>query len=145
MNASGSKDNSSRVEREVLEILERSEAAQNPVENLQATVRRQRATMGARVTQSSMDARLRSLVSGGITKIAAALLLAILAAVLADASRLLAFVFAFASALFFFSLWVPTRGPGPNDSPRWRGQDLRGRGPSSPFGGGGKWPPKPPR
>jgi predicted neutral ceramidase superfamily lipid hydrolase len=127
MNASGSKDNSSRVEREVLEILERSEAAQNPVENLQATVRRQRATMGARVTQSSMDARLRSLVSGGIAKIAAALLLAILAAVVADASRLLAFVFAI------------------NDSTRWRGQDLRGRGPSSPFGGGGKWPPKPPR
>jgi hypothetical protein len=145
MNASSNQDNSSRVEREVLEILERAEAAQNPVENLQATVRRQRATMRTRVPQSPVDARLRSLMSGDIVRIAAALLLAILAAIVSDASQLFAFVFAIASAIFFFSLWAPTRGPGPNDTPRWRGQDLRGRGPSSPFGGGRNWPRNPPR
>lgn len=145
MNASGNQDRSSRVEREVLEILERAESSQNPVENLQATVRRQRATMRARASSSPMENRLRSLLSGGVARIAAALLFAVLAAVIADASQLLAFVFAIASALFFFSLWVPTRGPGPNNFPRWRGQDLRDRGPSSPFGGGRNWPKKPPR
>jgi hypothetical protein len=40
MNASDPGERSSRVEREVLEILERASAAQSPVENVQATVRR---------------------------------------------------------------------------------------------------------
>jgi hypothetical protein len=43
MNASDSGEKSSRVEREVLEILERASATQSPVENVQATVRRQSA------------------------------------------------------------------------------------------------------
>jgi hypothetical protein len=109
MNASDPGERSSRVEREVLEILERASAAQSPVENVQATVRRQSASARARLA----------------FRIGAALLLAIGAAFIADAFHLGAVLLAIASAIAFFSLWVPARGSGPGDSPRWRGQDLR--------------------
>ena len=46
----------------------------------------------------------------GLFRIGAALLLAIAAALIADAFRLGAIMFAIASAIAFFSLWVPARG-----------------------------------
>jgi hypothetical protein len=125
MNASDPGERSSRVEREVLEILERASAAQSPVENVQATVRRQSASARARLAKSSRQPwRLREWPQG-LFRIGAALLLAIGAAFIADAFHLCAVLLAIASAIAFFSLWVPARGSGPGDSPRWRGQDLR--------------------
>jgi hypothetical protein len=124
MNASDSGEKSSRVEREVLEILERASAAQSPVENVQATVRRQSASARARISKGAYQrSRLREWPQG-LLKIGAALLLAIAAALLADAFRLGAIILAIASAIAFFSLWVPARGSGPGSSPRWRGRDL---------------------
>jgi hypothetical protein len=126
MNASDPGERSSRVEREVLEILERANAAQSPVENVQATVRRQSASARARWSKSSPQRwRLRELPQG-LFRIGAALLLAIAAALIADAFRLGAIILAIASAIAFFSLWVPSRVSGPGDTPRWRGQDVRG-------------------
>ena len=125
MNASDSGEKSSRVEREVLEILERASAAQSPVENVQATVRRQSASARARLsTSTDLPSRLRKWPQG-LLKIGAALLLAIAAALIADAFRLGAMILAIASAIAFFSLWVPTQAGGPGSSPRWRGRDLR--------------------
>jgi len=125
MSASDPREKSSRVEREVLEILERANAAQSPVENVQATVRRQSASARARLSKSSQQPwRLREWPQG-LFRIGAALLLAIAAALIADAFRLGAIILAIASGVAFFSLWVPARTSGPGDAPRWRGQDLR--------------------
>jgi hypothetical protein len=126
MNASDPGERSSRVEREVLEILERTSAAPSPVENVQATVRRQSASARARLSKGSLQPwRLRDWPQG-LFRIGAALLLAIGAALIADAFHLGAVLLAIASVIAFFSLWVPTGVSGPSDVPRWRGQDLRG-------------------
>jgi hypothetical protein len=125
MNAGDPGERSSRVEREVLEILERADAAQSPVENVQATVRRQSASARARLAKSSHQPwRIREW-PPGLFKIGAALILAIGAALIADAFRVGAVFLAIASAIAFFSLWVPARASGAGDAPRWRGQDLR--------------------
>jgi hypothetical protein len=125
MNASDPGERSSRVEREVLEILERTSATQSPVENVQATVRRQSASARARLAKNSRQPwRLREWPQG-LFRMSAALLLALAAALIADAFRLGAIVLAIASAVAFFSLWVPAGVSGPGDAPRWRGQDLR--------------------
>jgi hypothetical protein len=125
MNASDPGEKSSRVEREVLEILERASAAQSPVENVQATVRRQSASARERLSKSAhQPSRLRGLPQG-LLRISAALFLAIVAALIADAFRLGAIMLAIASAIAFFSLWVPARVSGPGSAPRWRGRDLR--------------------
>jgi hypothetical protein len=125
MNASDPGKNSSRVEREVLEILERASSTQSPVENVQATVRRQSASARARLAARSRQPwRLREWPQG-LFRIGAALLLALGAALIGDTFHLGAIVLAIASAIAFFSLWVPTRISGPGNAPRWRGQDLR--------------------
>src|SRR5829696_9271085 len=124
MNASDSGEKSSRVEREVLEILERTSASQSPVENVQATVRRQSASARARLVKSAhQPSRVRELPQG-LFRIGAALLLAIAAALIADAFRLGAIILAIGSAIAFFSLWMPVRVAGPGSAPRWRGRDL---------------------
>jgi hypothetical protein len=125
MNASDSGEKSSRVEREVIEILERASAAQSPVENVQATVRRQSASARARLAKGAyQQSRLRNWPQD-LLKIGAALLLAIAAALIAETFRLGAVILAIASAIAFFSLWVPARVSGPGSGPRWRGRDLR--------------------
>jgi hypothetical protein len=126
MNASDPGERSSRVEREVLEILERTSTTASPVENVQATVRRQSASARARLSQSSHQPWRWQVWPHGLFRIGAALLLAIAAALIADAFRLGAILLAIASAIAFFSLWVRTGASGPGDAPRWRGQDLRG-------------------
>lgn len=130
MTASEQHDRSSRLEREVREILERADAEQRPLDNVQHAVRRKRQVARATVANAwrpSIPAALNS----EIARIVAAFVLAIVAAVIADWSHLLAIVFAIASLLTFFSLWFPARGPNSFDTPRWRGQDLRDRGPRS--------------
>ena len=126
MNASDPGDRSSRVEREVLEILERSSAAPSPVANVQATVRRQSASARARLAKNSRKPWRIQDWPQGLFRIGAAFLLAIGAVLIADTFRLGAILLAIASAIVFFSLWVPTSVSGLSDSPRWRGQDLRG-------------------
>jgi hypothetical protein len=125
VNASDPGERSSRVEREVLEILERASADQSPIENVQSTVRRQSTSARARLSRSSRQPWRLQDWPHGLFRIAAAFLLAIAAALIADAFRLGAIVLAIASAIAFFSLWVPARVSGPGDAPRWRGQDLR--------------------
>jgi hypothetical protein len=125
MNAGDPREKSSRVEREVLEILERADAAKSPVENVQATVRRQSASARTRLSKSAHEPWRLSRWPQGLFRIGAALLLAIAAAFIGEAFRLGAIVLAIASAIAFFSLWVPTRVSGPGSAPRWRGRDLR--------------------
>jgi hypothetical protein len=145
MNASDPGERSSRVEREVLEILERANAAQSPIENVQATVRRQSTSARARLAKSSHQPwRLRDWPQG-LFRIGAALLLAIMAALIADAFRPGAIVLAIGSAIAFFSLWVPGRVSGPGDAPRWRGQDLREGDDPPGFDLGRLWPRRGPK
>ena len=126
MNASDPGERSSRVEREVLEILERTSAAPSPIDNVQATMRRQSASARERLSKSSSQPWQLREWPHGLFRIGAALLLAIGAALIADAFRLGAILLAIASAIAFFSLWVPTGASRPGDTPRWRGQDLLG-------------------
>lgn len=139
MNASDPGDRSTRVEREIREILERADSAQTPVENIQAAVRRQRASARAQVSRSKQTGWQLPGLSPDIARIGGALVLAIAAAMIADLSRLMAIVLAITSMVAFFSLWVPARLPGFNDSPRWRGQRLDDDEPR--FGFGARRPP----
>lgn len=131
MNASDERERSSRVEREILEILERAEQAKSPVEHVQSTVRRHSVEARAQLAQRSAGNAFPDLLRSDIGKLAGAIVLAILAAALANASGILAMLLAIASAVLFFSLWFPGRGSSTSPSQRWRGQDLRG---GSPFG-----------
>jgi hypothetical protein len=150
MNASDPGERSTRVEREIREILERADASQRPVDNFQDAVRRKRATMQARASGASRSRWTPAIVSPALARILGALALAILAAVMDDYVRFLAVLLAIASAVVFFSLWVPTRPSGVDgDSPRWRGQRLDDDEPRFGFGAsrtppwrGPKWPPR---
>jgi hypothetical protein len=124
MTTSDPKNGASRVEREILEILERAEASQTPVENFQAAVRRRRAAARAQVSRTSTPGWLRSRISPALLRLAAALALAVLAALIADVSHLLAMVLALASGVAFFSLWIPSGPSRTGGRHRWRGQDL---------------------
>lgn len=124
MNASDPGDRSTRVEREILEILERADSSQTPVDNFQAAVRRRRATARAHVAQSKRPDWTSLLKAPDIARIGGALLLAIFAAFIADTSRLAAIVLALVSAILFFSIWASARPSEISDAPRWRGQRL---------------------
>lgn len=134
MNASDDQPRSTRVEREILEILERADAKQTPVENLQVAMRRRAAGARSQMTRAAwrQPRSLRQLPSP-IIRLAAALVLAVCAVLVGGASHLLAVILAIASGLAFFSLWVPAGPSGPGDAPRWRGRDLRDDGPRSFF------------
>ncbi|MFN8592350.1 MAG: hypothetical protein U0031_12900 [Thermomicrobiales bacterium] len=146
MNTVNSPDGPSRVEREILEILERAEAQTTPVEELQSAVRRRGAEARARM-QAASPARSTIALSSDITRILAALALAIAAALSANISHIVGVTLAIASGVALLSLWFRT-GPGrPTDGPRWRGQNLRDpRGPA-PFNSGTRpplrWPRRP--
>ena len=131
MNASDPGERSTRVEREVLEILERANAAQSPVENVQAAVRKQRASAQAQLSTSARRNWVPRSWPPDLLRLGAALLLAIGAAVIADVFRLGALLLAIASAIAFFSLWVQPRTSSLGKPTRWRGRDLDDRdGPS---------------
>jgi VIT1/CCC1 family predicted Fe2+/Mn2+ transporter len=134
MNASDPGERSTRVEREIREILERADATQRPVDNFQAAVRRKRATMQAKAPMASPSRWTPANLSPDLAKILGALALAIAAAVMADSLRFLAVILGIASAVVFFSLWVPSRTSGLGDSPRWRGQRLDDDEPRFGFG-----------
>lgn len=136
MNASDPGERSSRIEREIREILERADAAQTPAENLHAAVRRKRIAARAQVSKTSQSGWSLPGLSPEVARIGGALALAIGAAMIADVSRLLAVALAIASAVAFFSLWVPSRPSGLSEPPRWRGQRLDDDEPRFGFGGG---------
>ena len=135
MNASDPGERSSRVEREIREILERTDATQRPVDNFQAAVRRKRATMQARTAETPGARWAPANLSPELAKILGALALAVAAAVVADYLRFIGVFLAIASAVIFFSVWVPSRPSGlGGDSPRWRGQRLDDDDPRFGFG-----------
>jgi hypothetical protein len=129
MTASEQPDRSSRLEREVREILERADAEQTPLDNLQGAVRQKRNAARVKMSEARSRPSLPAAANSEVVRIVLAIALAIVAAAIADWSRLLAVLIAIASVFVFFSLWLPSRGPGPFDTPRRRGQDLRDRGP----------------
>jgi hypothetical protein len=146
MNVTEPGDRSSRVEREILEILERAEASQTPVENLQAAVRRQQQSAREQIRRSSRRQSLPSWLTPQIARILGAFGLAILAVLVGDVSRVVAILLAIASAVLFFSIWFPSGPQQTGGRQRWRGQDLNGpegpppidlarlrRGPRRPF------------
>lgn len=127
MNASDPGERSTRVEREVLEILERADAGQSRVENVQAAVRRQQASARAQLSASSRREWIPRSWPQDLVRLGAALMLAVAAAVVADAFRFGALVLAIASAVTFFSLWAQPRASGLGKPTRWRGRDLDDR------------------
>ena len=127
MNASDPGERSSRVEREVLEILERANTPPSPVESMQATVRRQRASASSRLSIGARHGWWPRNWPQDLLRLAAALVLAIAAAMIAEAFRFGALVLAIASAIAFFSLWAQPRTSGLGKPTRWRGRDLNER------------------
>lgn len=145
MNAQDEPPRNSRVEREILEILEQSEASQTPVISIQDAARRRRATVQARMAQAPTRDWRQIFLASDIARLVGAFALAIVAAALSGVSSLLSSLIAIVAMLVFFSLWIPTRpsGFGGGSGPRWRGQDLRDIGPPDWFnrpGGGPKLP-----
>ena len=124
MNVSDSSERSTRMEREVLEILERADATQSPVENVQAAMRRQRASTQAKMSINSRQEWLPQNWPQDLSRLGAALVLAVAAALIGDTFRLGALMLAIASAVSFFSLWVQPRASGLGKPTRWRGRDL---------------------
>jgi hypothetical protein len=127
MNASDPGEHSSRLEREVLEILERANTPPSPVESVQATVRRQRASASARLSVGARHGWWPRNWPQDLVRLATALALAIAAAMIAEAFRFGALVLAIASAIAFFSLWAQPRTSSLGKPTRWRGQDLDDR------------------
>jgi hypothetical protein len=107
----------------VLEILERAEGKSRPVTEAQQTLQRQSASLRSQLSHLSGRA-----LDPGIYKLGAALILAVVAAAVVDVSRLGGVMLAIASAIAFFSLWLPSRVASFDERPRWRGQDLGGPG-----------------
>jgi hypothetical protein len=127
MNASDPGERSTRLERELREILERADSPSLPVESVRAVVRRQRASARA---QLAIGARQRWLPRNwpqDLSRLGAALVLAIAAAAIAEAFRFGALVLAIASAIAFFSLWAQPRTSNLSGPTRWRGRDLNDR------------------
>lgn len=125
------------MEREIAEILERAESTRTPVESFQSAVRQRRAAAESRLARPPKIGWPQLWSSPAIVRMVSSLLLAAAAAMIADASRLLALVLAIASALALFSLWVPAGGSSfGKGSTRWRGRDLRDGGPTIGHGPG---------
>lgn len=114
----------SRLEQEVREILERTEAQRTPIDHLGETVHRGRVEAQRRLQRTAPSSPRSGILTPEIQRIVGALLLAIVAALLGEISRLLAVVAAFASLIVFFSLWFPTSRTSSAERPRWRGRDL---------------------
>jgi hypothetical protein len=124
MNASDPGERSTRLEREVLEILERANTPPSSVENVQATVRRQRASASARLSIGARHGWWPRNWPQDLFRLATALVLAIAAAMIAEAFRFGALVLAIASAIAFFSLWAQPRTTSLGKPTRWRGRNL---------------------
>jgi hypothetical protein len=131
VNAQDEPPRSSRVEREILEILEKSEAEQAPVVSIQEAARRRRASVQSRMSNVPSRDWREIFLTSDIARLVGAFALAIIAAGLSGVSGLLSSLLAIIAVLVFFSLWIPSRpsGFGGGSGPRWRGQDLHDNGP----------------
>ena len=114
----------SRLEQEVREILERSEAQWSPIDQIGESVQRRKIEAQRRLQQSAPSRSRSRYFTPELMRIAGALALAVVAIVLGSVSHLLAVLAAIASLLVFFSLWFPTSHPSSSQRPRWRGRDL---------------------
>lgn len=114
-------NNSSRVEREILEILEKADASDTPIDKVSRNLRRRPPVVRP---NRSIPQHLSGKLTPEVIKIVASLVLAFLAAAVTGASHLLGLVFAIASLIVLFSLWIPSRSAGFGERPRWRGRDL---------------------
>ena len=127
MNASDQGERSSRLEREVLEILERTNTPPSPVDSVHATVRRKRASASARLSVDARQGWWPRNWPQDLVRLTTALVLAIAAAMIADAFRAGALALAIASAIAFFSLWAQPGSSSLGRPTRWRGRDLNDR------------------
>ena len=114
----------SRLEQEVREILERTEAQRSPMDHISDSVHRTRVEAQQRLKRPTPLPAASRFRSPDLLRLVAALALAIVAALLGGVSNLLATVAAIASLLVFFSLWFPSSCPTSASRPRWRGRDL---------------------
>lgn len=114
----------SRLELEVREILERTEAQRSPMDHISDSMHRTKAEAQQRLKQPSPLRQRSRFLTPEILRIAGALALAVLAVLLGSVSNLLAAVAAIASLIVFFSLWFPSPRATSASRPRWRGRDL---------------------
>jgi hypothetical protein len=114
----------SRLEQEVREILERTDAQRSPRDHLSDSMHRTRAEAQQRLKRPAPAPALSRFLTPEILRIVGALALAVVAILLGEVSRLLAVVAAIASLVVFFSLWFPTSRASSSTRPRWRGRDL---------------------
>jgi len=133
-------NSSSRVEREILEILEKADASVTPIDKFSNTIRRR-----PQIARPTISSRLGGRITPGIAKIAASIVLAILSATVAGASHLLSLGFAIASLIVLFTLWIPSRTANIGERPRWRGRDIDDRPRFSGWDGGNLRPRNGPR
>lgn len=120
----GSPERPSRVEQEVREILERSEAERTPIDLFSESVQRRKSVAQQQLKKAAPASASSRYLTPEILRIVTALALAILAALLGEVSRFLAVIAALASLIVFFSLWFPTPRSSSAQRPRWRGRDL---------------------
>jgi len=140
MNVREPQNNSSRVEREILEILEKAEASVTPIDKFSSSLRRR-----PQLVRPNLPAGVTSRLAPETIKIAAALVLAVLTATLSRPSHLLGVGLAIASAVVLLSLWIPSRSSSISDRPRWRGRDLGDNPRLSGWNGGNYRPPNGPK
>ena len=114
----------SRLEQEVREILERTEAQRSPMDHINESVHRTRVEAQQRLKRTTPPGTRSRFLTPGILRIVGALALAIVAVLLGGVSDLLATLAAIASLIVFFSLWFPTSRTTSPSRPRWRGRDL---------------------
>ncbi len=120
-----SSERPSRLEQEVREILERTEAQRSPMDHINDSVHRRRVEAQQRLKQPAHSPLSSRFLTPEILRIVGALALAIMAALLGGISGLLAEVAAIASLMVFFSLWFPATHTSSAGRQRWRGRDLR--------------------
>lgn len=108
----------SRLEDELIEILDKADRPPTPIEQARAKARESRLTLGrAAANPGRFDPR------GPLAPLLGALGLAIFAVVVRGFSPLLATLLAIAAFAVFCLVWfAPSTGPGTGN--RWRGRDL---------------------
>jgi hypothetical protein len=114
----------SRLEQEVREILERTEAQRSPMEHISDSVDHTRAEAQQRLQRPAPFPARSKYLTPDILRLVGALALALVAVLLSGISNLLATVAAIASLIVFFSLWFPSIRSSTTHRPRWRGRDL---------------------
>lgn len=120
MSSTDQRDGPSRVEREILEILERSEPQPTSLDEFRARLQHRAAPVKSQVGHVQLPDFPPDLL-----RLLGSLLLAVAAAAVSDFSRLLGLLLAIGSGLALMSLWIPFGPSVPGGAPRWRGQDLR--------------------